>query len=126
MLKLLTKKDKCEANFKPKELDVLLAKIAQIYRIEEISPDRKKYLSKTMRKYGYLPYPQYKVLQELTPAEAIYCLVEKLIYAKTFDVNKFNSDAVLKSNRPDFVLIKLVITAPNPLFAPRSWIIDRI
>ena len=29
MLKLLTKKDKCEANFKPKELDVLLAKIAQ-------------------------------------------------------------------------------------------------
>ena len=36
MLKLLTKKDKCEANFKPKELDILLAKIAQIYRIDEI------------------------------------------------------------------------------------------
>ena len=40
MLKLLTKKDKCEANFKPKELDVLLAKIAQIYRIDEIDKDR--------------------------------------------------------------------------------------
>ena len=36
MLKLLTKKEKCEANFTPKELDVLLAKIAQIYRIDEI------------------------------------------------------------------------------------------
>ena len=89
MLKLLTKKDKCEANFKPKELDVLLAKIAQIYRIDEIDKDRKKYLSKTIKKYGYLPYPQYKVLQELTPAETIYCLVEKLVKAGTFVVNKF-------------------------------------
>lgn len=89
MLKLLTKKDKCEANFKPKELDILLAKIAQIYRIDEIDKDRKKYLSKTIKKYGYLPYPQFKVLQELTPAETIYCLVEKLVYAKTFVVNKF-------------------------------------
>ncbi|MBQ2983781.1 MAG: hypothetical protein IJD57_03185 [Candidatus Gastranaerophilales bacterium] len=89
MLNLLTRKNKFEANFKPKELDVLLAKIAQIYRIDDIDADRKKYLSKTMRKYGYLPYPQFKVLQELTPAETIYCLVEKLVYAKTFDVNKF-------------------------------------
>ena len=42
MLKLLTKKDKCDANFAPKDLDVLLAKIAQIYRIDEIDKDRKK------------------------------------------------------------------------------------
>lgn len=89
MLKLLTKKEKCEANFKPRELDVLLAKIAQIYRIDEIDSDRKKYLSKTIKKYGYLPYPQYKVLQELTPAETIYCLVEKLVKAGTFCTNKF-------------------------------------
>ena len=80
---------KYEANFKPKELDVLLAKIAQIYGIEDISPDRKRYFSRTIKKFGYLPYPQFKVLQELNPAETIYCLVEKLIYAKTFEVNKF-------------------------------------
>lgn len=102
MLKLLTKKEKCEANFKPSELDVLLAKIAQIYRIDEIDSDRKKYLSKTIKKYGYLPYPQYKVLQELTPAETIYCLVEKLIYAGTFEVNKFveftNSSVLARKN----------------------------
>ncbi|MBQ8848412.1 MAG: hypothetical protein IJ003_05655 [Candidatus Gastranaerophilales bacterium] len=89
MLKLLSRKNKSEANFKPQDLDVLLAKIAQIYRIDEIENDRKKYLQKTMRKYGYLPYPQFKVLQELTPAETIYCLVEKLVYSKTFVVNKF-------------------------------------
>ena len=62
MLKLLTKKDKCEANFAPKELDVLLSKIAQIYGIDDINSDRKKYLSKMIRKYGYLPYPQYSFL----------------------------------------------------------------
>ena len=89
MLKLLTKKDKCKANFKPKELDILLAKIAQIYRIDEINPDRKEYLSNTIRKYGYLPYPQYKVLQELTNAETIYCLIEILMKAGTFVVDKF-------------------------------------
>ena len=89
MLKLLTKKEKCKANFAPNDLDILLAKIAQIYRIDEIDKDRKKYLSKLIKEYGYLPYPQYKVLQELTPAETIYCLVEKLIYAGTFSINKF-------------------------------------
>ncbi len=89
MINLFSRKKQCSANFSPKELDVLLAKIAQIYRIEEINPDRKRYLSKTIKKFGYLPYPQFKVLQELTPAETIYCLVEKLVYAKTFVVNKF-------------------------------------
>ena len=43
MLKLLTKKEKCKANFAPNDLDILLAKIAQIYRIDEIDKDRKKY-----------------------------------------------------------------------------------
>ncbi len=89
MISLFSRKKQCSANFASDELDILLAKIAQIYRIEELNPDRKKYLSKTIRKFGYLPYPQFKVLQELTPAETIYCLVEKLIYAKTFVVNKF-------------------------------------
>ena len=106
MLKLLTKKEKCEANFKPKELDVLLAKIAQIYRIDEIDKDRKKYLSKTIKKYGYLPYPQYKVLQELTPAETIYCLVEKLVKAGTFVVNKF-----IDFNNPSILARKNIKTS---------------
>ena len=89
MLNLFSRKKQCSANYNPRELEVLLAKIAQIYRIEEINPERKKYLTKTIKRFGYLPYPQFKVLQELTPAETIYCLVEKLKYAKTFIENKF-------------------------------------
>ena len=80
---------KCNANFKPDELNTLLAKIAQIYGIEDLNPDRKRYLTRTMETFGYLPYPQFKVLQELTPAETIFCLVKKLILAKTFEINKF-------------------------------------
>ncbi len=78
---------KQEINFNSKELSELLAKIAQIYHVDEICSARVEYLSKTIGKYGYLPYPQFKVLEELTPAEAIFALIEKLKYAKTF-VNK--------------------------------------
>ncbi len=88
MLNLL-KKNNNEANFKSKELDVLLAKIAQIYRVDEIKEDRKDYLSKIIEKYGYLPYPHYKILEELNSAEAIFCLIEKLKYSKTIQNNKF-------------------------------------
>lgn len=89
MLKLLTKKNCVKSAFQPRELEVLLSKLAQIYNIEEICEDRKKYLSATIKKYGYLPYPQFKVLQELTPAETIYTLIEKLTFAGTFKDKKF-------------------------------------
>ena len=70
-------------------LSDVLAKLNEIYGEHAVSDERKEFLTEQMEKYGYLPYPQYKVLQELTPAETIYCLVEKLVYAKTFVVNKF-------------------------------------
>lgn len=89
---------KQQVNFDSKELSALLAKITQIYHVDEISTDRMEYLTKTIEKYGYLPYPQFKVLEELTPAEAIFTLIEKLKYAKTF-VNKemieFKNSSVL-------------------------------
>ncbi len=89
MLNLLTGTKQQEPNFKPKDLDVLLAKLSQIYMAQDVKEDRKKYLSETIKKYGYLPYPQFKVLQELTSNEAIFCLIEKLKNAKTFNDNKF-------------------------------------
>ena len=90
MLNLLSKTKK-HANFEAEELGVLLAKIAQIYDIQNISQDRKVYLSKCIKRYGYLPYPQFKVLQELTDAEAIFCLIKKMANAKTFVENKIIS-----------------------------------
>lgn len=93
MLNLLnpdSKKRALRFGFSPKELDTILAKIAQIYNIDEISEDRKNYLTKTIEKYGYLPYPQFKVLDELTNAESIFCLILKLNSAKTLLKEKNN------------------------------------
>ena len=98
MLQLFGAKGSIEGNFKPQELDCILSKLTQIYRIEEITEERKQYLSKTIEKYGYLPYPQFKVLQELTDSEAIYCLIEKLKKAGTFKDSKmldFKNPSVL-------------------------------
>lgn len=97
MLNFLSKNSK-KASYPQKELSVLLAKIAQIYRVDEIDSIRINYLNKTIEKYGYLPYPQFKALEELSDAEAIYCLIEKLKSAKTL-VNKefidFSNPSVL-------------------------------
>ncbi|MBR2068970.1 MAG: hypothetical protein IJ877_04325 [Candidatus Gastranaerophilales bacterium] len=102
MLNLLTRKNQSKPNFEPKELDVLLAKISQIYKVDEITPQRESYLTDTMNKYGYLPYPQFKVLQELTSAEAIFCLIKKLENAKTIVNSKFidfkNTSALARKN----------------------------
>lgn len=102
MFQLLSKKNECSANFKPEELNTLLDKISKIYQVEEISPDRKKYLDETMDKFGYLPYPQYKVLQELTNGEAIFCLIKKLKKAGVYQDNKFidfkNSSILARKN----------------------------
>ncbi len=101
MLNLLAK-NKAGVNFEAGDLSVLLAKIAQIYDIQNIRQDRKVYLSKCIKRYGYLPYPQYKVLQELTDAEAIFCLIKKMANANTFVDDKIiefkNSSYLARKN----------------------------
>ncbi len=105
MLNLLSKKNDCTANFKPEELNVLLLKLCQIYQVDEIPQERKEYFKKTIKKFGYLPYPQYKVLQELTNAETIFCLIEKLSLANVFKDKKFvdfkNSSYLARENLKD-------------------------
>lgn len=95
---MLNFKNKQESNFSPEEINMLLAEISQIYKVDEIPLDRVEYLTKTIQKFGYLPYPQFKVLDELTPAEAILALIEKLKYAKTLADKKiinFKNPSVL-------------------------------
>ena len=102
MLNLLTNRNHTKPNFSAKELDILIAKICHIYEVAHIDSKRQSYLSETMDKYGYLPYPQFKVLQELTPAEAIFCLIKKLQNSKAIVNSKFvefdNSSALKRKN----------------------------
>ncbi|MBR1618198.1 hypothetical protein IJ670_08630 [bacterium] len=89
MLNLLTKKKQYKPNFSASELSTIIAKLTQIYNVEEISKERMNYFISTFDKYGYLPYPQFKVLEELTDAEALFCLILKLNNAKTFVNSRF-------------------------------------
>jgi len=70
------------------KLQETFSKIKEIYCINDVSDERKKYLSGTVQKYGYLPYPHYKVLDELTPSEIIYTFVEILKLEGTYEDDK--------------------------------------
>ena len=41
------------------------SKLREMFSFESISDERKDYLKSTMAKYGYLPYPHIKALEEL-------------------------------------------------------------
>lgn len=78
------------------ELNSLYKKIRDFYFYEELKEDRKKYLADTIAKYGYLPYPYIKALEELTPAEVIFALEQKLKLNNVFNENEFifNDDEI--------------------------------
>ena len=61
MLKFLFKKEVSSAEL----LNDFYSKLREMYSFESISDERKDYLKSTMAKYGYLPYPHIKALEEL-------------------------------------------------------------
>jgi len=71
--------------FSGSKLQEVFAKIKEIYCINDVTEERKQYLTDTIQKYGYLPYPHYKVLDELTPSEIIYTYVEILKLEGTYE-----------------------------------------
>jgi hypothetical protein len=66
--------------------------LKSIYEAENITPDRREYITSAVKKYGYLPYPHIKALEELTPAETIAGIEEKLKINSTFSDNGFCFD----------------------------------
>lgn len=90
-----------ESDFKI-DLNEVYPKIKEFYKFAEISEDRKIYLKEQIQKYGYLPYPHIKALEELTHAEVLYALEIKLIAEGIFDGEKFldveNSSVLARSN----------------------------
>ena len=70
--------------FKKQEVDKsdvfnsLYEKVRDLYCKESIPQNRKDELSKQIEKYGYLPTPHAKALENLTPEEVIFCLEKKL------------------------------------------------
>ena len=64
-------------------------KLKELYPFSSISDERKDYLKSTMAKFGYLPYPHIKALEELSDAEVLWALESKWENEGVFADGKF-------------------------------------
>lgn len=71
------------------ELNNFYGSLKEIYNYNSISEDRKNYLSEVMSEYGYLNYPHIKALEELSPAETLFCLEFKWRHNGVFSAGSF-------------------------------------
>lgn len=71
------------------QINEVYSKLKELYKFDEISEERKTFLKELVEKFGYLPYPQFKVLEELCPAEVLFALEIKWKSEGTFDGEKF-------------------------------------
>ena len=67
--------------------------LKSLYNFAEINENRKNYIVNEINKYGYLPYPHIKALEELTEAETLLALEEKLKFNNTYNNEKFNFES---------------------------------
>src|SRR3989339_335324 len=68
----------------------IFAGLKSLYNVAAIDENRKNYIINKVQKYGYLPYPHIKTLEELTEAETLLALEEKLKLNNTYKDEKFN------------------------------------
>lgn len=71
-------------------LNNFYSKLKEIHSFDNIPEDRKEYLKSTVEKYGYLPYPQVKALEELSDAEVLFALESKWASNGVFENGSFN------------------------------------
>ena len=74
MLDFLFKKETGNAC---ENLNSFYSKLKEMYPFDNISDERKTYLKSLMNKFGYLPYPQIKALEELSDAEVLFAIESK-------------------------------------------------
>ena len=67
-------KNKKSESLKQDKLNEIYTKLKDAFPKKNISDERKKELSDLIEKYGYLPYPYIKALEELSPEEILFGL----------------------------------------------------
>ena len=68
------------------------SKLKELYSFDSISEERKELLNSMMSKYGYIPYPHIKALEELSDAEVLFALETKWENEGVFSDGKFSYD----------------------------------
>ncbi len=88
MLDFLFKKETSASE----SINEFYSKLKEMYSFDSISDERKDFLKSTMSKFGYLPYPQIKALEELSNAEVLFALESKWEAEGVFKDGKFEFD----------------------------------
>ena len=91
MLEFLTKKSSQDNFWEKNDLNNIFSQMKEYFGYYEIYEDRAKYLKDTIKQYGYLPYPHYHALNELTSGEIIYTLEQILIKEGSYNGYEFNN-----------------------------------
>ncbi len=116
-------------------LNELYSKLLSAYDENSIDNDRKEYLKNIVADNGYLPYPYFKALDELTDAETLFALKEKWIKNGVMQGGKFvfenqsvlyrngvqNSDWIKKEGH-DIKLINLAGLGKNGVGKFFDWL----
>lgn len=97
-------------NEKSIEINNIYSALKKAYPSDKISEERKKELSGLIKKYGYLPYPYIKALEELTPEEILFGLEIK-----------WADNGIFKNGKFDFQDDKISVLARNNV-KNSSWI----
>lgn len=77
-------------NIDAQDLNKVFSELKELYNYQEIEPSRKTYITGLVKQYGYLPIPHQKALEELTDAETIAGIEEKLKINNTYSESSFN------------------------------------
>ncbi len=83
-----------EINMKinPGNLNKIINELKNIYNTQNADQTRKQEIIELVNSYGYIPYPHVKALRELSDAETIIALEEKLKLNNTYNENRFTFD----------------------------------
>ena len=101
MLAFLFKKESTNACEK---LNTFYSQLKEMFPFDSIADERKEYLASQMNRYGYLPYPHIKALEELTDAEVLFALESKWRANGVFDEGEFKftkASALARNNIKD-------------------------
>lgn len=91
-------------NINAENLTKILNSLKSLYNATEISEERKNNIISEVKKYGYLPYAHQQALEELTDAETILALEEKLKLNNIYKDGKFyfNSENISAASRAGY------------------------
>ncbi|MBE7706060.1 MAG: hypothetical protein E7Z91_02290 [Cyanobacteria bacterium SIG30] len=107
MLNFLNKREENYTFLDEIDLNALFNSLKYLYDCDSVTDERKEYLKEMIETYGYLPYPHFQTLSELTRGEIIYTLEQKLTKENIIQNGHFVS---FKNPSP---LARLGIKNPN-------------